>query len=137
MMIEKTFAIIKPDAVSARNTGKIIDIIEQSGFEVLGMKKLTIPKEKAELFYDIHKERPFFKDLVNFMVSGPVVVMVLQKENAIADWRSLMGATNPSAAAFGTLRKLFGKSIDNNATHGSDAPETAAREIALFFPELA
>jgi nucleoside-diphosphate kinase len=134
--MERTFAIIKPDAVKAKNSGKIIDLIEQNGFEIVGMEKLTIGKDKAKTFYGVHKERPFFNDLVEFITSGPVIVMVLQKENAIKAWRDLMGATNPEQAAPGTIRKLYGASIGSNAAHGSDAPETAKTEIALFFPHV-
>src|SRR5579872_2242804 len=132
-MLEQTFAIIKPDAVKAGHTGKIIDLIEQNGFEILRMQKGQLTKEMGEIFYDVHKERPFFGELVSFIASGPVVVLALQKENAIADWRKLMGATNPKDAAPGTIRKLFGTSIGNNAVHGSDALETAMRELSLFF----
>ena len=135
-MLERTFAIIKPDVVASKNSGKVIDIIENNGFEVLGMKKIHMSKDLAEHFYDIHKDKPFFNDMINFITSGPVVVLALRKENAIKAWRDLIGATNPADAAEGTIRKQFGKSIDNNAVHGSDASETAAREISIFFPEL-
>ncbi len=134
--MEKTFAIIKPDAVKAKNAGKIIDRIEQEGFEIIGMKKINLSQEQAETFYEVHKERPFFAELVKFMTSGPVVVMTLQKENAIKAWRDLMGATDPAEADNNTLRKLYGSNKGENATHGSDAPETAAVEIKFFFPEL-
>lgn len=135
--MERTFAIIKPDAVSQGNTGLIIDSIERNGFTIVGMYKGTMTTEQAQTFYAVHKERPFFGELVAYMTSGPSVVMVLEKENAVADWRTLMGATNPAQAAVGTLRKMFGTSIGSNATHGSDALETAKQEIALFFPHLA
>lgn len=135
-MLEKTFAIIKPDAVAAKNTGKIIDRIETEGFVIKGMKKVHLSKAVAEKFYFVHRDRPFYNDLTSFMSSGPCVVMCLEKENAIRVWRDLMGATNPAAAAEGTLRKQFGKNIDNNAVHGSDAPETAAEEVAFFFSAL-
>jgi nucleoside-diphosphate kinase len=135
--MEKTFAIIKPDAVKAKYTGKIIDRIESEGFEILGMKKLHMSKHQAEQFYAVHSERGFFGELVDFMSSGPVVVMTLQKDGAIKAWRDLMGATDPAKAEANTLRKEFGASVGENATHGSDAPETAAQEIAFFFPELA
>lgn len=135
--MEKTFAIIKPDAVKAKYTGKIIDRIEAEGFEILGMKKLHMSKHQAEQFYAVHSERGFFGELVDFMSSGPVVVMTLQKDGAIKAWRDLMGATDPAKAEANTLRKEFGASVGENATHGSDAPETAAQEIAFFFPELA
>lgn len=134
--MERTFAMIKPDAVLAKNAGKIIDLIEQNGFEIVGMKKMSFSKDLAEHFYDVHKERPFFGAMTTFITSAPVVALVLQKDNAIADWRKLIGATNPAQADVGTIRKMYGKNIDNNAAHGSDAPETAAREIALIFPEL-
>lgn len=132
-MSEKTFAIIKPDAVAAKNSGKIIDRIEAEGFTIKGMKKIKMTKCMAEKFYFVHKERPFYNDLTSFMSSGPCIVMCLEKENAIKGWRDLMGATNPEAADQGSLRKLFGKNIDNNAVHGSDAKETAAEEVAFFF----
>lgn len=131
--MERTFGIVKPDAVAAGNMGKILDIIEANGFKVAGLKKIHMSKKTAQQFYAVHKERPFYDDLTTFMSSNPCVVMVLEKENAIKAWRDLMGATNPAAAAEGTLRKQFGKSIDHNAVHGSDAPETAAQEVAFFF----
>jgi nucleoside-diphosphate kinase len=131
--MERTFAIIKPDAVQAGYTGKIIEAIEENGFKICGMKKLHMSKQTAQAFYAVHKERPFYDALTSFMSSGPCVVMALTKEGAIAAWRTLMGATNPDAAAAGTMRKLYGKSIDHNAVHGSDAPETAAEEVAFFF----
>lgn len=132
-MLEKTFAIIKPDAVAAKNAGKIIDRIEAEGFTIKAMKKIHMTKAIAERFYFVHRERPFYNDLTNFMSSGPCIVMCLEKEGAIKGWRALMGATNPDAAEADTLRKLYGKNIDNNAVHGSDAPETAAEEVAFFF----
>ena len=134
--MERTLAIIKPDAVRAKNAGKIIDHIEQAGFNIIGMKKLQLTREEAELFYAVHRERRFFGELVDFMISGPVVVLALEKDGAIAAWRDLMGATNPDEAAEGTMRKLFGANIGENATHGSDSPETAHTEVAFFFPEL-
>jgi nucleoside-diphosphate kinase len=129
--MEQTLAILKPDAVRARNSGKIIDMIESHGFTIVEMKKLKLTKAQAEKFYDVHKKRPFFVELVEFMTSGPVVVMILSKDNAIADWRTLMGATNPAEAAPKTIRKLYGSNIGENATHGSDSIETAQQEIAL------
>ena len=135
--MERTFAIIKPDAVAAKNSGKIIDLIEANGFNIIKMQKANWSKADAEQFYAVHNERPFFGELVEFMTSGPVVMMVLEKNNAVSAWRDLMGATNPAQAADGTIRKLFGASIGNNATHGSDAAETANLEIGQFFPELA
>lgn len=134
--MEHTLAIIKPDAVRAHNSGKIIDRIEQEGFEIVGMKKINLSLAQAQSFYAVHKERPFFGELVEFMTSGPVVVMALAKDNAVKAWRDLMGATNPAQAADNTIRKLYGASVGENATHGSDAPETAAEEVKFFFPEL-
>lgn len=135
-MMQKTFAMIKPDAVQAKNAGKIIDIIEKNGFTIVRMEKTRLSKAKAQEFYAVHKERPFFGELVDFVISGPVIIMALEKENGIQAWRDLMGATDPAKANEGTIRKLFGKNIGNNATHGSDAPETAKTELALFFPDL-
>lgn len=135
-MMEMTFAIIKPDAIKAKNSGRIIDIIERNGFDILRMHKITMSKEQAERFYDIHRERPFFNELVTMMTSGPIVIMALQKENAVKAWRNLMGETNPANAAEGTIRKLYGTDIGHNATHGSDSPENAELEIKQFFPEL-
>jgi len=135
-MMERTFAIIKPDAVAAHKTGNIIKIIEANRFAIKAMHKIEMSRMQAEQFYDVHKSKPFFGELVNYMISGPVVVMVLERENAIDAWRTLMGATNPVQAAIGTIRYLFGTSIGSNATHGSDGKETAQREIALFFPNL-
>ena len=136
-MVEKTFAIIKPHAVADKKSGAIITLIENNGFDIIGMKKLQLTKQQAETFYGVHKAKPFFGDLVKNIISGPVIIMVLQKENAIKAWRDLMGATDPLKAAEGTLRKLYGKSIDFNVVHGSDAPETAQIEVKQFFPELA
>jgi nucleoside-diphosphate kinase len=137
IMVERTFAMIKPDALESKHTGKIIDRIEKEGFRVIALQRCNLNKAQAELFYEVHNARPFFGELVNFMISGPVVMMVLEKENAIAAWRDLMGSTNPKDAAEGTLRKVFGTSIGNNAVHGSDSKENAKREITLFFPLLA
>ena len=134
--IERTLAIIKPDAVSSKNSGKIIDRIEQEGFNILAMKKLAISKDQAEKFYEVHKDRVFYKELVDFMTSGPAIVMVLEKENAIKSWRDLMGSTDPKQAAEGTIRQLYGSSISKNAVHGSDGLETAKNEVLFFFPEL-
>jgi nucleoside-diphosphate kinase len=133
---EKTFAIIKPDAFAAGHAGKILQRIYAEGFNVIGMKKLYMSKVEAEGFYYVHKDRPFFGELTDFMSSGPCVVMVLEAEGAIKKWRDLMGATNPAEAEEGTLRKEFGTNIGENATHGSDAPETAAFEIPYFFSGL-
>lgn len=134
--MERTFAIIKPDAVRAKNSGKIIDLIEANGFEIIRMEKIQMSKDTAKNFYGVHKDRPFFGELVDFITSGPVIVLALEKEGAIKAWRDLMGSTNPEQAAEGTVRKLYGTNIGNNATHGSDAPETAKTELALFFPDL-
>ena len=133
MAIEQTFAIIKPDAVASGHTGQIIQRIEQEGFRIRGLKLLRLSRQQAEGFYEVHREKPFYGSLVEFMCEGPVAVMVLQRDNAIAHWRTTMGATNPAKAAEGTLRKHYAKSIERNAVHGSDAPETAAVEIAFFF----
>lgn len=135
-MMERTLAIIKPDAFKAHHSGAIIDRIEREGFGIVDMKMLTLSKSAAEEFYAIHKERPFFSGLVNFMISGPVIVLALEKENAVKAWRTLMGATNPAQAEANTIRKLFGTSIDNNATHGSDSIENGKAEVAFFFPHL-
>ncbi|WP_163336677.1 nucleoside-diphosphate kinase [Desulfopila sp. IMCC35008] len=134
--MERTFAIIKPDAFKAGNAGKILARIYEEGFKVVGLKKLYLSKVEAEGFYYVHKERPFFDELTTFMSSGPCVVMVLEADNAIKKWRDLMGATNPDDAAEGTLRKQFGTFVGENATHGSDAPETAAFEMGYFFAGL-
>jgi nucleoside-diphosphate kinase len=134
--MEQTLAIIKPDAVAARYTGRIIRRIEEAGFQIRAMRLLRLSPAQAEGFYAVHRQRPFFSGLTTFMVSGPVVVLALEAENAIGKWRALMGATDPSKAEAGTLRKEFGASIESNATHGSDAPETAAFEIGYFFPGL-
>lgn len=134
--MERTFAIIKPDAFAAGHAGKILSRIYDEGFTVVGLKKLYLSKVEAEGFYYVHKSRPFFGELTEFMSSGPCIVMVLQAEGAIKKWRDLMGATNPADAAEGTLRRQFGSSVGENATHGSDAPETAAFEIGYFFSGL-
>jgi len=134
--MERTFAIIKPDAVKKGLTGKIIDMIESNGFNILRMQKLRMAKDQAEQFYGVHKDRPFFGELVEFITSGPVVVLALEKENAIKAWRDLMGATNPAEANEGTIRKLYAASIGENAVHGSDAPETAQEELKFFFYDL-
>ena len=134
--MERTFAIIKPDAFAAGFAGKILARIYAEGFKVVGLKKLYLSKVEAEGFYAVHRERPFFGELTDFMSSGPCIVMALEAENAITKWRDLMGATNPAEAAEGTLRKEFGSNIGENATHGSDAPETAAFELGYFFNGL-
>jgi nucleoside-diphosphate kinase len=135
-MLERTFAIIKPDAVEAKNSGKIIDRIEKEGFKIVAMKKIQMSKQQAETFYEVHKGRPFFGELVNFMISGPVIIMVLEKANAIQAWRELMGSTDPKECAPNAIRRLYGTDRGKNATHGSDAPETAKKEIKFFFPEI-
>jgi nucleoside-diphosphate kinase len=132
-MPERTLAIIKPDAVSRRLAGKIIARIEEAGFQIRAMRRVHLSKREAEGFYAVHRERPFFASLTDFMSSGAAVVMVLEASDAIRKWRTLMGATDPAKADPGTLRKEFAESIERNATHGSDAPETAATEIAYFF----
>lgn len=134
--MELTFAIIKPDAVAAKFTGRIIQRIEDEGFQIRAMRLRRLSKSEAEGFYAVHRERPFFGSLTSFMSSGPVVVMALEAPDAIKKWRTLMGATDPAKAEAGTLRKEFGRSIENNATHGSDAPETAAFELGYFFPGI-
>lgn len=135
-MMERTFAIIKPDAVERNIIGKILDKVETAGFRIVGMKKIHLSKSEAEGFYYVHKERPFFNDLCSFMSRSPVVVMVLERENAILAWREVMGATNPANAEAGTIRKDFGLSIEENSVHGSDSPESAAFEIPYFFSQL-
>ena len=134
--MERTLAIIKPDAVAARHAGRIIQRIEEAGFQIRAMRLLHLSKGDAEGFYAVHRERPFFASLTAFMSSGPVVVMALEAADAIKKWRALMGATDPAKADAGTLRKEFGRSIENNATHGSDAPDTAAFEVGYFFPGI-
>jgi nucleoside-diphosphate kinase len=131
--MERTFAIIKPDAVRARVAGRILARIEEAGFAIRAMRLVHLSKAEAEGFYAVHRARPFFGDLTNFMSSGPCIVMALEAPDAIRKWRTLMGATDPAKADAGTLRKEFGKSIEHNATHGSDAPETAAFELGYFF----
>ena len=133
MAIERTFSILKPDATDRNLTGAINAMIEQAGLRIIGQKRVRITREQAEAFYGVHRERPFFGELVDFMTSGPVVVQVLEGENAIAKYRDVMGATDPSKAAAGTIRKVHAKSIGENSVHGSDAPETAKVEIAQFF----
>jgi nucleoside-diphosphate kinase len=131
--LQRTFAIIKPDAVAAGNAGEILAIIGKAGFRILAMKTLHLSRQQAEGFYGVHKEKGFFQSLVTFMTEGKVVVLALEREDAIAKWRELMGATNPANAAEGTIRKRFAESIERNAVHGSDAPETAEVELRFFF----
>jgi nucleoside-diphosphate kinase len=135
MALERTFSILKPDATERNITGAINAIIEKAGLRIVAQKRVRISREQAEKFYAVHRERPFFRELVDFMISGPVVVQVLEGDNAIAKYREVMGATDPAKAAAGTIRKTHAKSIGENSVHGSDAPETAIREIAQFFAE--
>ncbi len=135
MATERTFSIIKPDAVGANNIGAILSRFEAAGLRPVGMKMLQVTRDQAEGFYAVHRERPFFGELVEYMTSGPVVVQVLEGENAIARHRELMGATDPAQADAGTIRADFAESIQENAVHGSDGPETARTEIDFFFPE--
>jgi len=134
--LELTLAIIKPDAVAQGHVGPIIETINQAGFQLAAMKLIHLTKAQAQGFYAVHKERPFFDSLTDFMSSGPCLVMALAREGAIAKWREIMGATNPAEADPGTLRQRFGTSVEQNATHGSDAPETAAFELGYFFNAL-
>src|ERR1700680_68650 len=133
MTVERTFSIIKPDATARNLTGAINAMIEQAGLRIVAQRRLRITRARAEAFYAVHRARPFFGELVDFMVSGPVVVQVLEGENAIARYRDVMGATDPAKAAPGTIRKVHARSIGENSVHGSDAPDTAAQEIAQFF----
>ncbi len=135
MPVERTFSILKPDATERNLTGAINALIEKSGLRIIAQKRVRITREQAEKFYAVHRERPFFRELVDFMISGPVVVQVLEGENAIARYRDVMGATDPAKAADGTIRRIYAKSIGENSVHGSDAPDTAAREISQFFSE--
>jgi nucleoside-diphosphate kinase len=135
-MTERTLAIIKPDAVARNVAGRILHRIEDEGFQIRAIRRLHLSKAQAEGFYAVHRERPFFKSLTEFMASGPAIVVVLEAPDAIKKWRTLMGATDPAKADAGTLRKEFAQSIERNATHGSDAPETAAFEIGYFFAGL-
>ena len=133
MTIERTFSIIKPDATARNLTGVINAMIEQAGLRIVAQKRVKMSRQQAETFYAIHRQRPFFRELVDFMISGPVVVQVLEGDNAVAAYRDLMGATDPAKAAPGTIRKVYAKSISENSVHGSDAADTAAKEIAQFF----
>jgi nucleoside-diphosphate kinase len=133
MSLERTFSILKPDATARNLTGAINALIEKAGLRIIAQKRIRMSRTEAETFYAVHRERPFFGELVEFMTSGPVVVQVLEGENAIAKYREIMGATDPAKAADGTIRKLHAKSVGENSVHGSDAPETAAQEIAQFF----
>ena len=134
--MQNTLSIIKPDAVKEKYAGKIIDFIEQKGLNMIAQKRLLLDKKQAEIFYEIHKDRPFFSELVEFMISGPVVVQILQAENAVELYRNIMGSTDPSLAEENTIRKLYGQSIQCNAVHGSDSTENAKIEISFFFSQL-
>ncbi len=134
--MEHTLAILKPDSVRRNLIGQILTQIEAAGLNIRALRRLTLSRKQAEAFYDVHKERPFYASLCDYMTSGPVVVAVLEGDRAIERWRDLMGATDPAKAAEGTIRKKFGQNIEQNATHGSDAKETAAREIAFFFSAM-
>src|SRR5579863_1351680 len=135
-MTERTFSIIKPDATRRNLTGKVNAVIEDAGLRIVAQKRIHMSKAQAEKFYEIHKERPFFGELVDFMTSAPVVVQVLEADGAVAKYREVMGATNPAQAAPGTIRKDFAESIEANSVHGSDSPENAAQEIAFFFADI-
>jgi nucleoside-diphosphate kinase len=135
MAVERTLSIIKPDATRRNITGRINAKLEESGLRIVAQKRLRLTREQAEVFYEVHKERPFYRDLVNFMTSGPVVVQVLEGENAVTKNRDVMGATNPANAAPGTIRKELAESIEANSVHGSDSPDNAKREIAFFFKD--
>ena len=133
MASERTLGIIKPDAVKSRHVGEIITIIERNGFRIVAMKQRLLSQREAEEFYAIHKDRPFFSGLVKLMTEGPAIVLALEREDAVARWREVMGATNPTSAADGTIRKQFAENIERNSVHGSDALETAANELPFFF----
>ena len=133
MSVERTFSIIKPDAVAAGQAGEILAIIQKAGFKALGLRMTRLAERQAQEFYAVHRERPFYAGLVKFMTEGPIIVMALEREDAIRGLREVMGATNPANAADGTIRKLFASSIERNCIHGSDGPETAATELRFFF----
>jgi nucleoside-diphosphate kinase len=133
MSVERTFSIVKPDAVAANQTGDILAMIQQAGFRVLALRMIRLTEAQARAFYSVHKERPFFEGLVKFMTEGPIVAMALEREDAIKKLREVMGATNPANAAEGTIRKRFAANVERNCVHGSDAPETAAVELSFFF----
>jgi len=134
-MTERTFSIIKPDATRRNITGKINAVIEEAGLRIVGQRRIRMSRAQAEKFYEVHKERPFYGELVDFMTSGPIVVQVLEGDNAVAKYREVMGATNPAQAAEGTIRKLYALSIQDNSVHGSDSPENARIEIGQFFTD--
>ena len=134
--VERTFSIIKPDAVADAHSGKILSMLEKAGFRIIGLRMVKLSQQQAEGFYAVHRERPFFPSLVKFMTEGPIIALALEREDAVKKLREVMGATNPANAAEGTVRKLFAASIERNCIHGSDAPETAAVELAYFFSAL-
>jgi nucleoside-diphosphate kinase len=134
--MQKTFSIIKPDAVASGKAGKILALLEENGFRFVALRMVKLSQSQAEGFYEVHRERPFYGGLVKFMIEGPVIVMALEREDAVKKLRDVMGATNPANAAEGTVRKLFAESIERNAMHGSDAPETAAQELQYFFNSI-
>jgi nucleoside-diphosphate kinase len=134
MTVERTLCIVKPDAVEKTKVGAILQRIEEGGFRILALRMMHLTRTEAEGFYEVHRQRPFFGELVQFMTRSPVVVAVLERDNAVTAWRDLMGATDPAKAAAGTIRKLFGSNVGENATHGSDSGDNAKREIAYFFP---
>jgi nucleoside-diphosphate kinase len=134
--LQKTFSIIKPDAVATGKAGKILSLIEENGFRIVALRMTKLSQSQAEGFYAVHSERPFYGSLVKFMTEGPVIVMALEREDAVKKLREVMGATNPANAAEGTVRKLYAESIERNAIHGSDAPETAAEELKYFFTSI-
>ena len=134
--LQKTFSIIKPDAVATGKAGRILSLLEENGFRVVALRMLKLSQSQAEGFYAVHSERPFFRSLVTFMTEGPVIVMALERLDAVTKLREVMGATNPANAADGTVRKLYAESIERNAMHGSDAPETAADELKYFFTSV-
>ncbi len=134
--MERTFALIKPDAVKEKLAGKIIEIIELNGFNIIGLRKELLTKEQVSEFYAVHSQRSWFPEMVAMMTSGPVVLMALEKKEAISEWRTLMGSTNPADAQVGTIRKMFGRNMGANATHGSDSSETAQQELSFFFPKI-
>lgn len=134
-MIQRTLAIIKPDSVEKKVIGEIISLIEKAGFKILSLKFIKLTEKQAQAFYEIHRERPFFNDLIKYVTSGPIIPIALEKENAVEDFRRLIGATDPFKAEEGTIRKLFGTNIERNAIHGSDSPENGLREVGFFFSE--
>ena len=136
MELQKTLSIIKPDAMKSKYSGKIIDLIESKGFTIIAQKKIVLTKSQAEAFYSVHKERPFFHELVEFMISGPILVQIIEAKDAVSYYREIMGSTNPDEAEEGTIRKLFGTNIQCNAVHGSDSVENANIEISFFFSKL-